>query len=365
MIPITVVRVGDEERELVNQVLDSGSLAQGRMVERFEGLVAEMAGTRHAVAVSNGTLSLVAALQALEIQPGDEVVTSPFTFVASVTAALHVGAKVRFADIDPATFTLDPDRLGEVITDRTRVVMPVHLYGQMADLDRITSVIGDRDIHVLEDAAQAHGAAMPGRRAGSVLGSFSFYATKNVSTGEGGAVTTDDDRIADRLRLLRNQGMAARYQYDIIGYNYRMTDLQAALGIPQMERLEEINATRRANAQRLTEGLSGVDGLTTPAVADGFTHVYHQYTVRIGEGAAVTRDEAVAALNERGIGCGIYYPRTAYDYDCYRSHPDIIISECPEAERAANEAVSLPVHPHLSDSDLDQIISTVRSVVEG
>lgn len=365
MIPITVVRVGEEERELVNQVLDSGSLAQGRMVERFEGLVAEMAGTRHAVAVSNGTLSLVAALQALGIQPGDEVVTSPFTFVASVTAALHVGARVRFADIDPATFTIDPDELADVITDRTRVVMPVHLYGQMADLDSIIGVIGDRDIHVLEDAAQAHGAAMPGRRAGSVLGSFSFYATKNVSTGEGGAVTTDDDELADRLRLLRNQGMAARYQYDMIGYNYRMTDLQAALGIPQMSRLDQTNARRQENAARLTEGLSGVTGLRTPTVAQGFTHVYHQYTVRIGDGAAVTRDRAVEALTERGIGCGIYYPRTAYDYDCYRNHPDIVVSPCPEAERAAAEAVSLPVHPYLSDADLDEIITNVREVVAG
>ncbi len=365
MIPITVVRVEERARELVNQVLDSGSLAQGKVVEEFEGLVAEMAGARHAVAVSNGTLSLVAALEALGVKPGDEVITSPFTFVASVNAALHVGARVRFADIDPATFTMDPAKLADVISDRTKVVMPVHLYGQMADLDGILKVIGDRDIAVLEDSAQAHGAATPTHRAGSILGSFSFYATKNVSTGEGGAVTTNDDAIADRLRLLRNQGMRARYQYEIVGYNYRMTDLQAAIGIPQLERLGEINAARQGNAAKLSAGLSGIPGLTTPVVADGYTHVFHQYTIRIGEGAAVTRDEAVEAFTERGIGCGIYYPKAAYDYDCYRSHPDVLIEASPEAERAAAESVSIPVHPFLSDADIDQIIETVSSVVRG
>ncbi len=346
-------------------MLDSGSLAQGKIAQQFESLVADMAGTKHAVAVSNGTLSLVAALEALGLGPGDEIVTSPFTFVASVNAALHVGATVRFADIDPATFTMDPAKLEAAITDRTKVVMPVHLYGQMADIDGILSVIGDRDIAILEDAAQAHGAATPSRRAGSILGSFSFYATKNVSTGEGGAVTTNDDALADRLRLLRNQGMRARYQYEIVGYNYRMTDLQAAIGVPQMERLDEINATRQSNAAKLTEGLSGVEGLTPPVVAEGYNHVYHQYTVRIGEGSACTRDEAVEKLTDMGIGCGIYYPRAAYDYDCYRSHPNVVITDSPEAERAAAEAVSLPVHPYLEDSDIDQIIESVTSIVRG
>lgn len=369
MIPITVVEVGERERELVGLVLDSQMLAQGEMVRRFEGLVAEMAGTRHAVAVANGTLSLVAVLQALGVGPGDEVVTSPFTFVASVTAALHVGATVRFADIDPETFTMDPDRLDSVVNERTKVVMPVHLYGQMADLDSIQNTIRhtaqDRKIHVLEDAAQAHGAATATRRAGSVLGSFSFYATKNVSTGEGGAVTTDDDELADRLRMLRNQGMAGRYDYRMIGYNYRMTELQAALGVPQMERLDEINAARRSNAAVLDAGLANVDGLVTPVVAEGNTHVYHQYTVRITPDAAVTRDEAVERLTEAGIGCGVYYPRAVYDYDVFRDHPDVVIDPCPTAERMAQEVLSLPVHPHLSEGDLERIVETVTAVVSG
>lgn len=363
MIPITVVKVDDAAKVLVNEVLDSGSLAQGRMVERFEALVAEMAGTRHAVAVGNGTLSLVAALQALELEPGDELVTSPFTFVASVNAALAVGATVRFADIDPDTFTLDPAKLAPVLNERTRVVMPVHLYGQMADLVGIESVLAGTDVKILEDAAQAHGASIGDRRAGSVLGSFSFYATKNVSTGEGGAVTTDDDALADRLRLLRNQGMRRRYEYEIVGFNYRMTDLQAAIGIPQMERLSEINATRAANAARLSEGLADVEGLVTPIVGPGRGHVFHQYTVRITSDAAITRDDAVERLLERGIGCGIYYPRAAYDYDCYRDHPGVVIEPAPEAERAAAQTLSLPVHPHLSEAQLDEIVDTVSDVV--
>lgn len=369
MIPITVVDVGDRERELVGRVLDSGMLADGVMVQRFEELVAEMAGTRNAVAVANGTLSLVAVLQALGVGPGDEVITSPFTFVASVTAALHVGATVRFADIDPDTFTIDPDRLDSVVNEQTKVVVPVHLYGQMADLDSIENTIRDtaegRRIHILEDAAQAHGAATPTRRVGSVLGSFSFYATKNVSTGEGGAITTDDDGLADRLRMLRNQGMAARYDYRMVGFNYRMTDLQAALGIPQMEGLDEINSVRRSNAAFLNAGLGEVPGIATPVVAEGFTHVYHQYTVRITADAAVTRDQAVERLSEAGIGSGVYYPRAVYDYDVFRAHPDVVIDPCPVAERVAGEVLSLPVHPHLSKAELEQIVETVSRVVGG
>ncbi|MHB1139464.1 MAG: DegT/DnrJ/EryC1/StrS family aminotransferase, partial [Microthrixaceae bacterium] len=286
-------------------------------------------------------------------------------FVASVNAALLVGAKVRFADIEPDTFNLDPAALDAVVNDRTKVVMPVHLYGQMADLDGIESALAGTDVRILEDAAQAHGATLGERRAGSVLGSFSFYATKNVSTGEGGAVTTDDDDLADRLRLLRNQGMRRRYEYEVVGFNYRMTDLQAAIGIPQMERLAEINATRAANAAHLTEGLSAIEGITPPVVAPGRGHVFHQYTVRITPDAAVTRDEAVDQLIERGIGCGIYYPRAAYDYGCYRTHPGVVIESCPEAERAAAETLSLPVHPHLTEAQLDEIVTTVTDVVRG
>lgn len=366
MIPITVVKVDPRAHELVSEVLTSGRLAQGPMVERFEQLVAGMCGTRHAVAVSNGTVSLVAALQAVGIGPGDEVITSPFTFVASVNAILQCGANVRFADIDPVTFNMSPGALAEQLSDSTAAVMPVHLYGQAADMTGLTAVIGDRDIPVIEDAAQAHGAETDGRRVGGYgLGSFSFYATKNISTGEGGAVTTDDDDLADRLRLLRNQGMRERYVYEIVGHNYRMTELQAAVGIPQLERLEEINESRRANARMLSAGLSDVPGVVTPEVREGATSVWHQYTIRVTSDSAVDRDAMVTGLEQAGIGCGIYYPRVAYDYECYRSDPNVTITACPEAERAAREVVSLPVHPHLDEADIDTIVAEVRRLATG
>jgi dTDP-4-amino-4,6-dideoxygalactose transaminase len=366
MIPITVVRIDPGVEALIAEVLASGRIAQGPMVERFETLVAEMCGTKHAVAVSNGTVSLVAALEAAGIGPGDEVVTSPFTFVASVNAILECGAHVRFADIDPATYCMSPEALAAQLTEDTAAVMPVHLYGQAADMTGILEVIGDRGLPVIEDAAQAHGAECGGRRVGSFgIGSFSFYATKNVSTGEGGAVTTDDDAVADRLRLLRNQGMRERYVYEIAGHNYRMTELQAAVGIPQMERLEEINSQRSANAARLTSLLSGAPGIVVPEVREDATSVWHQYTVRVTEGSAVDRDGMVAGLERAGIGCGIYYPRAAYDYECYRSHPRVAATRCPEAERAASEVVSLPVHPYLSEGDLEEIAAAVRTLADG
>lgn len=366
MIPITVVKIEPGTEALIGEVLSSGRLAQGPMVARFEELVAEMCGTRHAVAVSNGTVSLVAALQAAGIGPGDEVITSPFTFVASLNAILECGARVRFADIDPLTYCMDPASLAKAITDDTAAVMPVHLYGQAADMAGIAEAIGDRDIALVEDAAQAHGAESGGRRVGSFgLGSFSFYATKNISTGEGGAVTTDDDDLADRLRLLRNQGMRARYEYEIAGHNYRMTELQAAVGIPQMERLEEINATRRANADGLSSALAGTPGVVTPVVREGATSVWHQYTIRVTAESAVDRDAMVEGLEAAGVSCGVYYPRAAYDYDCYRSNSDVVISDCPESERAAAEVLSLPVHPYLSEDDIATIGAEVRRLAAG
>jgi dTDP-4-amino-4,6-dideoxygalactose transaminase len=319
---------------------------------------------RHAVAVSNGTVSLVAAMQALDIGPGDEVITSPFTFVATLNAILEAGATAVFADIDLDTFTVRPDEVAAAVTDRTRAIMPVHLYGQPADLPAIAAVADEHGLAIVEDAAQAHGATIDGRAVGSWgLGSFSFYATKNVMTGEGGVVTTDDDDLADRLRLLRNQGMRARYQYEVAGHNYRMTELQAAVGIPQVARLDAINEARRANAARLTDGLDGIPGLIVPRVAEGRTHVWHQYTVRINDEARLGRDEFVDALTDRGVGCGIYYPKVVFDYACYAGHPGVAHRAVPGAEQAAREVVSLPVHPLLSTDDVDTVVATVRDLL--
>ena len=365
MIPITTVKFGAEEEALVLEVLRSGQLAQGAYVERFERQFAELHGVKHAIAVNNGTTSLVVAMEALGIGPGDEVITSPFTFVATLNAILEAGATARFADIGP-DFNLDAALVDGLVTDRTKAIMPVHLYGLMADMDPIMATAAAHRLAVVEDAAQAVAASYRGKRAGSFgVGSFSLYATKNLNTGEGGVVTTDDDGIADRVRLLRNQGMRQRYQYEVAGHNYRLTNLAAAVGLPQLERIEQITAVRQRNAAILTEGLAGITGLHLPAQPPaGRTHVYHQYTVRIGSDAPVTRDQFVTALTERGVGCGIYYPKVVFDYDCYRNHPGVVTDPVPHAFAAAAEVVSLPVHPFLSDDDLVTIVREIRAVMQ-
>lgn len=362
MIPITVVEFGTEEEELVLQVLRSGSVAQGPMVARFEEAFASLVGTKHAVAVNNGTTALVAAMQVLDLNPGDEVLTSPFTFVATLNAILETGATATFADIDETDYNVTSATLADAVTDRTKVLLPVHLYGQAADTAPIAALAAERGLALVEDTAQSHGATVDGRAAGSFgIGTFSFYATKNLTTGEGGMITTDDDDLADRLRVLRNQGMRARYQYEVAGHNYRLTDLQAALVLPQLDRYADVVARRQANAARLTEGLSGIAGVTPPAVLDGRHHVWHQYTIRVDSTAGIDREAFVEHLHAQGVGAGIYYPKLVFDYDCYRGRDDVRIGSYPVAERVVREVVSLPVHPHLTSDQLDHIVAVVAS----
>jgi dTDP-4-amino-4,6-dideoxygalactose transaminase len=330
------------------------------MVEQFEAAVGRVARTRHAVAVSSGTSALIAALMSNDIGPGDEVVTSPFTFVATLNAVLHTGATVRFVDIGE-DFTIDTDQLATALGPRTRAVVPVHLYGCPAAMDRIEAAVAGRAIVVIEDAAQALGATSGGRPAGSFgTGCFSFYATKNVTTGEGGAVTTDDEDVADNVRLLRDQGQQTRYGYGRPGFNLRMTELQAALGVAQMTRLADILGARRRNAQLMTERLSGIEGLVLPAEPQGRRHVYHQYTVRLTPDARLTRDRLRQRLAAAGIECGVYYPRPVFDYDCFRGDPRIANHSTPMAARVATEVLALPVHAKLVDADIDRVTEAVR-----
>jgi perosamine synthetase len=363
MIPITVVDVRDAE-PYVLEVLRSGVIAQGPMVKRFEDTFAEIAGVKHAVAVNNGTTALVAAIQALDLRPGDEVVTSPFTFIATLNAILEAGATARFADIREDDFCVDPDAMADAIGPRTKVLMPVHLYGQTADMGKIAPLAEERGLALVEDAAQAHGAKFDERPAGSFgLGCFSFYATKNITTGEGGIITTNDDAINEKLRILRNQGMRQRYEYVMAGHNYRLTDLQAAVAIPQLAKIEQITAKRKENAATLSEGLAGVPGLVTPTELAGRSHVWHQYTVLLTEDAALTRDEFSAKLTERGVGNGIYYPKLVTDYACYQDNPNVIASETPVAKRVTEQCLSIPVHAGLTDDELATIVGTIREVL--
>jgi perosamine synthetase len=360
MITMSEPVIGEPEEKLVLEVLRSGRLVKGPMIDQFEEAVGRVAGTTHAVAVNSGTSALMAALMSNGIGPGDEVITSPFTFVATLNAVLHAGATACFVDVGD-DFTIDPEQLDAAIGPRTRAVVPVHLYGCPAAMDEIEAAVAGRDVVVVEDAAQALGAAVGGRPVGSFgTGCFSFYATKNVTTGEGGAVTTDDDVVAETVRLLADQGQRAWYGYGRPGFNLRMTELQAALGVAQMTRLPEIVEARRRNARLITEGLAGIEGLVLPAEPEERWHVYHQYTVRVTPEARRTRGELRRWLEANEIGYGVYYPRPVFDYDCFHDDPRVATIATPRAARLATEVLSLPVHPKLADADLYRMIDAIR-----
>jgi dTDP-4-amino-4,6-dideoxygalactose transaminase len=356
MIPIAQPLIGDEEKDAVLAVLESGQLAQGDVVERFERAFAAWCGAPHAIATSNGTTALHVALLAHGVGPGDEVITSPFTFIASANSILHCGARPVFVDIEPDTFNIDPERIEAAITPRTKAIMPVHLYGNPADLPAIREVAARHGLAVIEDAAQAHGAAVDGARIGGAgTACFSFYPTKNMTTGEGGIVTTDDPDVAERARLLRAHGASERYRHTMLGYNFRMTNIHAAIGVAQMARIDDWTAARRRNARCLTERLG--DAVVTPATRPWATHVYHQYTVRIPGG----RGDLPARLAARGVGTGVHYPIPIHHQPLYRDlgYDDAL----PESERAAAEVLSLPVHPALDECDLVTIAGAVRELV--
>lgn len=364
MIPISTVRIDEEIEQEVLLVLRSGMIAQGPKVAELETIFARICGVKHAVAVNNGTTALVAVLKMLDVPEGSTVVTSPFTFVATLNAAIEAGYKVRFADVDPLTFNVTADAIAAVATADVSTVMPVHIYGQCADMTSIGTLAAEKGWAVIEDAAQAHGALHNGKAAGSFgAGCFSFYATKNITTGEGGIITTDDDALADRLRVYRNQGMRQRYQYEMAGTNYRMTDVQAAIGIPQLKKMDSIVSARQANAAALNELLADVEGVVTPGVADGNSHVWHQYTIRITDESKRSRDGVIEELTAAGVGCGIYYPRLAHDYDCFRGNPVIEATPTPVAARLVSEVVSLPVHQYLSAADVRTVAEAVKKAV--
>ena len=363
MIPVSKVIIGEDEERGVLEVLRSGMLAQGEKVAALEESFAAAHQVAHAVAVSNGTVALTAALRALGIGPGDEVITTSFSFNATLNAILEVGATARFADVGD-DFTIDPDAVSALINDRTAAIMPVHLYGLPADMTAIARLARRHGLAIVEDAAQAHGATCGGRSVGSFgVGTFSLYGTKNITCGEGGIVVTDDDDVASRLRLLRNQGMRARYDYVVAGYNWRLTDLQAAVALPQVHRLKEITAARSANAARLSAGLAGTLGLALPLTPADRTHVWHQYTLRVLDDAPVGRDEFCARLGSAGVGQGIYYPKLMHDYACYADNAQVVIDDTPTARAMTAQVVSVPVHPGLSESDLTRVVAACQEAV--
>ncbi|MBU0898506.1 MAG: DegT/DnrJ/EryC1/StrS family aminotransferase [Nanoarchaeota archaeon] len=346
--------MGEEEIEAVRNVLLSGNLVQGVKVKEFEEAVSGFLGIKHAIATSSGTTALHLAIESLGIKPGDEVITTPFTFIASSNCILYNGAKPVFVDIDPKTFNIDPEKIEEKITDKTKAVLVVHLYGQPCEMDKIMGVCKKHNLKLIEDSAQAIGAEYKGQKIGTFgdVSALSFYATKNITTGEGGMLLTNNDVWADKTRIRRQHGQRMIYEYEILGYNYRMTDIQAAIGIEQMKKIEDLNNKRIENAKTLAELLSGIDGIVLPSVAPETKHVFHQYTIHVLDGK---RDALKEQLNEKGIQSMIYYPQTIYQPGS---------ESCPEAERACKEVLSLPIHPHLKKEDIERIAEEVKNYLE-
>jgi perosamine synthetase len=354
MINIAKPQMGEEEKKAVMEVLDSGMIAQGPRVKAFEEAFANMCGVNNAIATTSGTTALHVALLASGVGNGDEVITSPFTFIASANSILYTGARPVFIDIDPVTFNLNPKLIEAAISPRTKAILPIHLFGLCCDMDPIMEIARKHGLAVIEDACQSHGAIYKGKRVGSFgIGTFSFYPTKNMTSAEGGMITTDDDVIAEKSRVIRQHGMRRRYYHDELGFNFRMTDVHAAIGLEQLKKLVAKNEQRRANATFLNTNLKGV---ITPTTPEGYEHVFHQYTVRVTDGK---RDLLRAHLQEHGVGSEVYYPVPVHLQSFYTGELGYRGSY-PEAERAASEVLSLPVHPALSQADLETIVSKVN-----
>lgn len=354
MINMAKPQIGEDEKKAVMEVLDSGIIAQGPRVKAFEDAFAGMCGVGHAIATTSGTTALHVALLAHGIGAGDEVITSAFTFIASSNSILFTGAHPVFVDIDPRTFNMDPALIEAAITPRTKAILPVHLYGLTCDMDPILRIAEKYHLAIIEDACQSHGAEYKGKKAGSFgTGTFSLYPTKNITSGEGGMITTNDPVVDEKCRVIRQHGMRKRYFHDELGYNFRMTDVHAAIGLAQLKKLDQFNAQRQANAAFLSENLKGV---IVPCVPDGMTHVYHQYTLRVPNGK---RDALRTYLQEHGVGSEVYYPVPIHQQSFYVSDLGYHDS-LPETECATMEVLSLPVHPGLTASDLGTIVAAVN-----
>lgn len=344
----------------VNDVIDNSAFAGGPVVAQFEEDFASFCQTSYAIGVGNGTDALWLALLARGIGPGDEVITVPNSFMATAEAITYCGATPVFVDVDENTYTLDPARLEASITPRTKAVIPVHLYGQMADMDPIMEIARHRGLFVLEDACQAHGAEYKGRRAGSIghAGAFSMYPGKNLGAiGEAGAVTTNDPVIAERIRCLREHGQAKKYHHSHVGWNARMDGIQAAVLRIKLKTLARGNAARRAHAQHYDRLLARLDGVITPVVAPGRTSVFHLYVVRVAE-----RDRILATLGQRGIACGIHYPKPIHLQVAY-AHLGLRAGSFPIAERQAVELLSLPMFPELTSEQVETVATEFKSVL--
>jgi len=352
----------DEVMAAIREVIEANAFAGGPYVARFDEEFARYCGTRHALGVGNGTDALWLSLLAAGVGHGDEVITVPMTFLATAEAISYCGAKPVFVDVDPETYTMDPAGLAAALTPRTKAIIPVHLFGQTADMDPILDFAKAHGLAVVEDACQAHGAQYKGRIAGSMgaTGCFSFYPGKNLGAmGEAGGIVTNDTALFDKMRTLRDHGQAKKYHHSMIGWNARMDGIQGAILSIKLRRLEWSTERRRAHARLYDDLLEGVEGVTRPVQADYARHVYHIYPIRVAE-----RDEVIRQLDARGVGTGIHYPIPVHLQEAYRDlgHQR---GDFPVAEQCADEFLSLPMYPELTPEHVHHVVASLKEVVAG
>jgi len=354
-IPISKPFISKEEIKAVEKVLRSGFLVAGERVRRFEKEFAKYLGVKYAVATSNGTTALHTALWVLGIGKGDEVITTPFSFIASSNCILYVGAKPVFVDIDDRTFNINPDLIEEKITERTKALLIVHLFGQPCDMKPIMKICKKHKLLLIEDCAQAHGAEYKGKKVGTFgdVACFSFYATKNLVTGEGGMIVTNKKKTAELARMIVDQGQRKKYDHAVLGHNFRMTEVEAAIGLIQLKKLEKLNEKRRRNAEFLNERLEEVEEIKTPYVLPSCKHVYHQYVIK-----ARKRNKLQEYLLKKRIGTAVHYPKPIYKQEAYRKLGFNL--RLPKVEKVVKEVLSLPVHPLLKRDDLERIVKEVK-----
>jgi len=351
--------VRDEVRAVIDEVCDSQMFILGPRVERFERQIAEYCGVAHAVGVSSGSDALLVALMAAGVGPGAEVITTPFTFFATAGCIARVGAKPVFVDIEPETFNIDPDRIEPAVTPRTRAIIPVDLFGQLCDMERISGIAQRYGLMLIEDAAQSIGATQHGRKAGQFGGMccFSFFPSKNLGAfGDAGMIVTDDPALAEACRILRGHGAQPKYYHKVIGGNFRLDALQAAILSVKLKHLDEWSAARRRNAARYDDLLAG-SRVVVPKVRDGNVSIYNQYTLRAGDRRDALRDH----LQKCGIGCEVYYPVPLHLQECF-AYLGGKPGDCPAAEAAAKEVLSIPIYPELTREQQAYVASAIRQV---
>jgi len=358
MIPVSKPYIGEAEKQAVMEVLDSGMLAQGPRTAKFEERFAQLCGVKHAIATSSGTTALHLALLAHGIGPGDEVITTSFTFIASVNSILFTGATPVFVDIDADTFNLDPELVERAITPRTKAILPVHLYGYVCDMDALQAIADKHSLKIIEDACQAHGAEYKNRKAGSIgdIGCFSFYSTKNmIVCGDGGMVTTNDKNVAEIIRKLRDCGRKSSYEHDVIGYTARLNTVNAAIGIEQLKKLDGWIKKRRENAEFYRRLLSNIEEITLPVPEKDIKSVYHLFVIR-----AKRRDKLKEFLKKNEIFCGIHYQIPIHLQPIYRELYKYKGGEFPESEKHAEKCLSLPMFPDLKKNEIEYVCDRIK-----